>query len=194
MLNIDKCFYVLKWSHSFYPLFFFDVVYPIYWYLDVEPSLPLVSTFHLPLPVSGARLQSLTIIACASRPLVPCRCSAIGFTAWDTGMVSSSSESAWVTASSTVGAAEGEWEAWLHGCLPCRLHCCGWGPLCWTPQFYQTASKSRSLLSRITVMALWTVLFCPGPRTVYFPHSIRGDPFKTHLRTDPSSASSSHLT
>ena len=116
-LNIDKCFYVLTWSHSFYPLFFFDVVYPIYWYLDVEPSLPLVSTFHLPLPVSGARLQALTIIACASRSLVPCRCSAIGFTAWDTGMVSSSSESAWVTASSTVGGGEGEWEAWLNGSL-----------------------------------------------------------------------------
>ena len=164
--------------------------------------MPLVSTFHLPLPVSGARLQALTITACTSTVLgafqMPVsfsasRCQAV-FTAWDTGMVSSSSESAWVTASSTVGAAEGEWEAWLHGCLPCRLHCCGWGPLCWTPQFYQTASKSRSLLSRITVMALRMVLFCPGPRTVYFPHSIRGDPFKTHLRTDPSSASSTHLT
>ena len=69
MLNIDKCFYVLTWSHSFYPLFFFDVVYPVYWYLDVEPSLPLVSTFHLPLPVSGARLQALTITACTSRVL-----------------------------------------------------------------------------------------------------------------------------
>lgn len=145
MLNIDKCFYVLTWSHSFYPLFFFDVVYPVYWYLDVEPSLPLVSTFHLPLPVSGARLQALTNTACTSRVLsalqMPvsfsaCRCRAV-FTAWATGMVSSSSESAWVTASSTVGGVEGEWEAWLHGSLPCRLHCCGWGPLCWTPQFYQ---------------------------------------------------------
>ena len=124
-LNIDKCFYVLTWSHSFYPLFFFDVVYPIYWYLDVEPSLPLVSTFHLPLPVSGARLQALTITACTSTVLgafqMPVsfsasRCQAV-FTAWDTGMVSSSSESAWVTASSTVGGGEGEWEAWLHGCL-----------------------------------------------------------------------------
>ena len=44
------------------------------------------------------------------------------------------------------------------------------------------------------LMALRMVLFCPGPRTVYFPHSSRGDPFKTQMRTDPSSASSSHVT
>lgn len=51
--------------------------------------------------------------------------------------------------------------------------------------FPQTASKSQSLLSRITVMALRMVLLCPGPRTVYFPHSSRGDPFKTQMRTIP---------
>ena len=70
-------------------------------------------------------------------------------------------------------------------------------PLYWTPQFYQLLfHKPHPSPGHCSpgLMALWMVLFCPGPRTVYFPHSSRGDPFKTQMRTDSSSASSSQVT
>lgn len=131
---------------AFIVLFFFDVVYHIYSYLDVEPSLPLVSTFHLPLSVSGTRFQALTPLLVPPGSLVPCRCQFNWFHClghWDGELLS------WACLSHSLYHCGG-WRGWMGSLVarvsamssavtkPCRLHCCGGGKsLYWAPQFYQ---------------------------------------------------------
>ena len=138
---------------AFIILFFFDVVYHIYSYLDVEPSLPLVSTFHLPLSVSGARFQALTPLLVPPGSLVPCRCQFHWFHClghWDGELLS------WACLSHSLYHCGG-WGGWMGSLVarvsamsravtkPCRLHCCGRGNL-FTELHSSTNSPSTSLI------------------------------------------------
>ena len=140
-------------------------MYHVYRYLDVEPSLPLVSTFHLPLPVSGARLQALTTTVCASRVLSALQMpvslvSLPGTLGWWAPLLRL--PESWPLPLLGVGRVNGKPSCMVSGVSravtkPCRLYCCGWGPLYWTP----SSTKSPStVLIQVPVTALQD--YCNG--------------------------------
>ena len=140
-------------------------MYHVYSYLDVEPSLPLVSTFYLPLPVSGARLQALTTTACASRVLSALQMpvslvSLPGTLGWWAPLLRLPESQPLPLLG--VGRVNGKPSCMVSGVSravtkPCRLHCCGWGPLYWTP----SSTKSPStVLIQVPVTALQD--YCNG--------------------------------